>query len=260
MKCDTHQNPLSRDYFRWIYTAITRAAKNLYLINPPKKKLGAGITVVGVESTPLSTKKDSKEEVIIQAIQAQETQPKFDSSKLTGISKLIADKVTTVLANTHFFITQIEIKQYHDIYTISYEDQIEKFRIFYNAKNILTRIIPLENHNSTLSNLLEKLVDLPVLEIREEATNQQITFSQDFLNEFHHLILEIMKNHNLSILDAEEKQWNIRYTFSKGDQIAVLDIYFDSKHKFTKINPIVPKSTSVEFINEITKIIIEGLV
>ncbi|MCT8737108.1 AAA family ATPase [Glaesserella parasuis] len=257
VKCNTHQNKLSQSYFRWIYTAITRAAKNLYLINPPKKKLGAGITVVGVESTPLSTKKDSKEEVIIQA---QETQPKFDSSKLTGISKLIADKVTTVLANTHFFITQIEIKQYHDIYTISYEDQIEKFRIFYNAKNILTRIIPLESHNSTLSNLLEKLVDLPVLEIREEATNQQITFSQDFLNEFHHLILEIMKNHNLSILDAEEKQWNIRYTFSKGDQIAVLDIYFDSKHKFTKINPIVPKSTSVEFINEITKIIIEGLV
>ena len=251
MKCDTHQNPLSRDYFRWIYTAITRTAKNLYLINPPNKKLGAGITVVGVESIPFQ-----KEEVIIQD---QETQPKFDSSKLTGISKLIADKVIKILANTNFFITKIEIKQYHDIYTIGYENKIEKFRIFYNAKNILTRIIPLEGHNSTLNNLLERLVDLPVLETREDTTKQQITFNQAFLNEFHHLILEIMKNHNISILDADEKQWNIRYTFSKGEQIAVLDIYFDSKHKFTKINPIVTKSTSVEFISEITKMIIEGL-
>lgn len=191
--------------------------------------------------------------------QDQGTQPKFDSSKLTGISKLIADKVSKMLVNTNFFITQIEIKQYHDIYTIGYEDQIEKFRIFYNAKNILTRIIPLNSHNSTLSNLLEKLVDLPVLEIREDTTKQYITFNQAFLNEFHHLILDIIKNHNISILDVDEKQWNIRYTFSKGEQIAVLDIYFDSKHKFTKINPIVPKSTSVEFINEITNMIIEGL-
>ena len=256
VKCDTHQNQLSRDYFRWIYTAITRTAKNLYLINPPKKKLGAGITVVGVKTTPLSPPKAPKEEVMIQD---QETQPKFDSSKLTGISKLIADKVIKMLVNTNFFITQIEIKQYHDIYTIGYEDQIEKFRIFYNAKNILTRIIPLDSHNSTLSNLLEKLVDLPVLEIREDSTKQQITFNQAFLNEFHHLILDIMKNHNISILDTDEKQWNIRYTFSKGEQIAVLDIYFDSKHKFTKINPIIPKSTSIEFINEITNMIIEGL-
>lgn len=256
VKCNTHQNPLSRDYFRWFYTAITRTAKNLYLINPPKKKLGAGITAVGIESTP-SPQEDLKEEVIIQE---QETQPKFDTSKLTGISKLIADKAIKLLANSNFFITQIEIKQYHDIYTIGYESQIEKFKIFYNAKNILTRVMPLESHNSTLSNLLEKLVDLPVLEIREDAAKQQITFSQDFLNEFHQLILDIIKNHNISILDADEKQWNIRYTFSKGEQIAILDIYFDSKHKFTKINPIVPKSTSIEFINEITKMIIEGLV
>ena len=255
VKCNTHQNPLSRDYFRWIYTAITRTAKNLYLINPPKKKLGAGITAVGIESTP-SPQEDLKEEVIIQE---QETQTKFDTSKLTGISKLIADKVIKLLANSNFFITQIEIKQYHDIYTIGYESQIEKFKIFYNAKNILTRVMPLESHNSTLSNLLEKLVDLPVLEIREDIAKQQITFSQDFLNEFHQLILDIIKNHNISILDSDEKQWNIRYTFSKREQIAILDIYFDAKHKFTKINPIVPKSTSVEFINEITKIIIEGL-
>lgn len=255
VKCNTHQNPLSRDYFRWIYTAITRTAKNLYLINPPKKKLGAGITAVGIESTP-SPQEDLKEEVIIQE---QETQTKFDTSKLTGISKLIADKVIKLLANSNFFITQIEIKQYHDIYTIGYESQIEKFKIFYNAKNILTRVMLLESHNSTLSNLLEKLVDLPVLEIREDIAKQQITFSQDFLNEFHQLILDIIKNHNISILDSDEKQWNIRYTFSKREQIAILDIYFDAKHKFTKINPIVPKSTSVEFINEITKIIIEGL-
>ena len=46
VKCKTHQSRLSADYFRWLYTAITRTAKKLYLLDPPKIKIGAGIKAV----------------------------------------------------------------------------------------------------------------------------------------------------------------------------------------------------------------------
>lgn len=264
VKCDAHKNKLSRDYFRWIYTAITRTSKSLYLINPPNKKLGSGIKIVGNEVSSLSLKQTAKKETVLQKPVIRQKQAQFDISKLTGISKLIANKIMQVLNNTNFVVKQIEKRQFHDIYTIGYDNQTEKFKVFYNAKNILTTIMPLsevETSNLELTEILKKIINLPLVNFDEAEVDgsKNIIFSQDFLNEFHRLILEIIKNNDITILDASEQQWNIRYKFFKYDQIALIDIYFDAKHKFTKISPIITRSTSLDFINEIIAVLKEGL-
>jgi len=39
VSCATRQNPRSSDYFRWLYTAMTRTSGKLYLIDPPEIRL-----------------------------------------------------------------------------------------------------------------------------------------------------------------------------------------------------------------------------
>ena len=46
VKCKSHQSQLSADYFRWFYTAITRTARHLYLLDPPNHRVGDGIQIV----------------------------------------------------------------------------------------------------------------------------------------------------------------------------------------------------------------------
>ncbi|NBI43844.1 AAA family ATPase [[Haemophilus] felis] len=257
VKCDTHQNKLSKGYFRWIYTAITRTANNLYLINPPKMKLGGGLKVVGVNTLPDNMIEKTKD--IIDAPIKQQSLHSFDSSNLSGISNVMAERIGEILSTFNCVITNIETSQYHDIYTVQYQDKKERFKAFYNSKNKLTRIMPINMQNQDLLIKLQTLENAQLNLTTENIATKEFKFNQDFLNEFHHIITDITGNNGLSIQSVDEMQWNVRYQFAKENQIAVLDIYFDSKHKFTKINPIISKSTSDKFVFDIVNLIMKGL-
>ena len=46
VECKTQQQQLSATYFRWLYTAMTRTSKKLYLMDPPYFPLGGGLKQV----------------------------------------------------------------------------------------------------------------------------------------------------------------------------------------------------------------------
>jgi hypothetical protein len=43
LKCSSHHKTLTKDYFRWLYTAITRTSAQLFVIDEPHIKLGSGM-------------------------------------------------------------------------------------------------------------------------------------------------------------------------------------------------------------------------
>ena len=48
VKCSNTIPVLSINYFRWLYTAMTRASENLYLLNPPNIKIYSGLKVTKI--------------------------------------------------------------------------------------------------------------------------------------------------------------------------------------------------------------------
>jgi hypothetical protein len=72
VKCKTHQSQLCAEYFRWLYTAITRTSKNLYLLEEPHIKLGSGIKVV---SDPGIGLEDRDEKQRVQPVGISDTAP-----------------------------------------------------------------------------------------------------------------------------------------------------------------------------------------
>lgn len=264
VQCDTHQNEHTLDYFRWLYTAITRSSKQLYLIDPPKfdawdklKKTNP-IPILPMPLQPQSEAMEEKPKMEDYQTTAP-LKPAFNIAELSAVSQLIYQTVLAAVNNVD--IINIESKQYHDIYTVLQEKHKIRFKIAYNGKNQITHINGIENLQ--VAPLLEtqlKALKGKTFFIATQEKNE-ITFSYDFLNEFHQqVIVNFLNKNEISICSVDEKQWNIRYEFAnKSGETATLDIYFNGKHQFTNIKPIQPKSTSNKFLETVHRLLMSEL-
>jgi hypothetical protein len=113
----THQTVLTKDYFRWLYTAITRSSKKLYLMDEPHLTMFEGLG----ELTPLS-----------------ETEPNMGVSE--SIINFIEEKVKEVCKIVDVEIKNIQHHQYLELYTFNKEDKIQRVQIYYNGQNRITRL------------------------------------------------------------------------------------------------------------------------
>lgn len=71
--------------------------------------------------------------------------------------------------------------------------------------------------------------------------------------------MELVSCADITLNSAEEQQWALRYTFSKGNSVAVFDINFNGKQRFTKMSVLRNKSVGSELVGVINKILTEGL-
>lgn len=262
VQCATHQNKHTLDYFRWLYTAITRSAKQLYLINPPKfnawdkLKKANPIPPISLQPQPEATKEKPKMDDYQTTVPLK---PAFNAAELSAISQLIYQTVSTAINNVD--IINIESKQYHDIYTVLQGQYKIRFKVAYNGKNQITHINGVENLQAVplLESQLKTLEGKTFFIVRQEKN--EITFSYEFLNEFHQqVIVNFLNKNEINICSVDEKQWNIRYEFAnKSGETATLDIYFNGKHQFTNIKPIPPKSTSNEFLETVHRLLMSEL-
>ncbi len=165
----------------------TRTAKHLYLIDPPEIRLGGNIKLVGDIGKKEKNKVVSTE---TQQVNCGIRLSKFND--LNDISKSIYNKIIPILTSLEVTEVNIEEKPYHNIYSITYGDKTDRFRVFYNSKNKLTSITPINLSDNDIINKLKKLEGTSIPLSREyDANLSKIKFSKDFLNEFHQLVEKI---------------------------------------------------------------------
>lgn len=262
IQCQSHQNQLTRDYFRWFYTAITRSAKNLYLMNPPNRGLSSGFQVIGADynevAIPISETNRVKKDKDLDNIQ------ELDTSYLSEVSKQLYNKVLSCICNLGVTIQHIEPKQYHDIYILKYQDILLKYRIFYNGKYCVSKIDILDglfDKESGLDFVYEELIKIKDFSLKTVNCNSNYKelgkFSYDFLNEYHNKVIEVLSKNNIEVIEVNEKQYNLRYHFKQNNDFAIIDFYFNAKHQFGKVIPI--KKSSPIFVQYVVSIIEQGL-
>lgn len=255
VKCDAHQNKLSRDYFRWIYTAITRTSNQLYLINPPQQKLGAGIQISGfVSSTEQNTFPN-----VEQSQNSIAPELAYSSQDLPTISKKILAKVEAILLPINVKVISVETKHYHDLYNVQIDEKIERFKVFYNAKNKISSVMGIDMRNELLIQLKQLENQLVTSLTSITMPSSSIELSQDFLNEFHARVQSIIEPQTVQISQVKELNWCLRYHFEKDGQSATVDIYYNGRHQFTKMLPVLPLSTNKAFVAEIVQLLTLGL-
>lgn len=276
VKSKTNQSQLSAGYFRWFYTAITRTAQKLYLIDPPNMKLGEGLKPAKssgmgfpVDSGSTRYKTEAPEKDIIKGPLESGiivTEVQDGDSRTFGIPAtvpfLIAllGRVRDLIKGTEISIDDITHNQYQEAYSFQRGDDFSRVDIGYNGKEVIIRLTA--PHLTPLAldiiGLLEPLKGRPVASSVVVPANQ-FSFEEDFLNEFHHRVVPLAEKQGMAIQNVEKFQWNLRYKFTRGNEVAVYDIYFDGKSRFNKYLPVITACSPGRLVGDVQIMLTEGL-
>jgi len=232
VNCNTHENILTKGYFRWLYTAITRSSKKLYLMDEPH------VTMIGGFGN---------------------LQPSTEEIANTGISEniitFIEEVVTRVCETLNINILDIHHHQYLELYTFKQNDTIQRVQIYYNRQNKITRVNCIDN--DVLVDLMDELKKslLNVIVYKEQDNNnQEFTFTKPFLEEFYNILKEKVAKRDISITDIQHLPYRERYTFKKDVNIAIIDFIYNGGSQF-QATPEPRKNSSKELVNEIYEVL-----
>lgn len=231
VNCITHESILTRGYFRWIYTAITRTSKKLYTLDEP-------------HFSPF-TKMQQHNKTIPKNIQTKIINDSIndESSVQTTLPESIED---AIYSETKILLDQSDIKiinithnQYCEQYTLEHNNEICRIKINYNGRNKITNIFVIETN--TLAKLAEsslKSLENKTLFLTNITKNKnQFIFTEIFLEEYYNAILNVISNHDIEIIQIEHFNYLERYTFKQNNEVSIIDFYYNGKKQFTRSQP-----------------------
>ena len=274
VKCKTHQNQLSADYFRWFYTAITHTSNKLYLLDPPAIKLGSGIKVIS--SPGIADNSSYILSVPHQASLAANNKDMVNSmdkyvEKNSGHESLgipsnayfsldILKRVRELTENLGISIQDVSQGQYQEVYLFQKDNEVTRIDIGYNGKGKIVRVStpkPTEVSGEILNvlSLLKGVIIVPV--IPSSSTNFE--FKEAFLNDFHKRLSHLVEKKGIIINNVESMDWKQRYTFIQSGESAVFDIFYNGKNQFTKCARIRNACSSSILSADVQALLTEGL-
>lgn len=222
VKCSAPQfSSLSENYFRWLYTAITRASSKIYLLDEPHFTIGKGLKPTG------------------------------DIATNNDIRQIIEESIKNLIENTEIQINNIQHFQYLERFDFSHSsEQSTTIDIHYNGKNQVTRIASKSTDEFT-NYTLELLQGLPY-QVNQKTTidssDNPTSFGQSFLDEFHQALIELISNTNIKIVTVVSYPYHQRYVFGDDNHQTVrFNIYYDGKNRFTRFQALdnKPQHTSL---------------
>lgn len=272
VKCKTYQNQLSSDYFRWLYTAITRTSKNLYVLDEPHLNLTSKINIKGMPvtntypspNTVTPNFSETNTSVVNEPVPViQIPSPTVDvdytfgtssspflSSLLLRIKELVEPHGVSVVNVCH--------QNYQEQYFFSVAGQEVRISVFYNGKGRVSNI--LDNTSSDMSafvvSLLEALKGKPI--VVNQGRINTFDFNEPFLQELHEELQRILTPHGVTIGDLQQKNYCQRYSFIKNSEVAVFDMYYNNKKQFNNTVAQSNLSTSTELLTEVAALLNGG--
>lgn len=238
VSCPTGMNPRTSEYFRWLYTAMTRSSRWLYLINPPEIR----ITVVGHDGLPSS---GGEMEAFDQSnSQVELTVNSAPLSQLESFRQGVLSRVRGLIDGSGIEIADVAHHQYQEAFFFSRDQDSVRVNVSYNGKFKVTAVaIPVPGaFGSQLSGLLRPMVGQSFYSMAPptegDASPKIQAPSRAFLARFHDRLLMAVGGRGIQVVGLKEQEWSQRYTFARADDSVDVDVYFDGKERITKCMPI----------------------
>jgi hypothetical protein len=267
VKCKTHQSQLSADYFRWLYTAITRTSNKLYLLDPPAIKLGAGIKVVSSPNittngdyNPRPSDQKSAEDPHKSIVSLAPAEESFGIPSNAHFSLEILKRIREFTVESDIDIQDVSLSQYQEIYFFQKGSEIARIDIGYNGKGKISRISTPKPTEFSLEiiDLISPLNGIIVVPIIPNSA-ENFEFEEDFLSDFHKELYSLAEQKGITINNVESMDWKQRYTFIRSGESAVFDIFYNGKNQFTKCAPVRNACSSNSLSADVQAILTEGL-
>lgn len=270
VKCKSHQSQRTADYFRWFYTAITRTAHKLYLLDPPQLepwgiiKLapnpGIGLSpqpATGViRPAPVLVEADVSQTSFVRRTDALETygipeNASFLLAVLKEIRKLLDGKGVVVDSIIH--------NLYQEAYVFKRGGEFARLNIGYNSRNKVTLTAPqLTELSAELVEILLPLQRAPVVVVPAELIHK-VRFEKPFLNDFHQKVLSLSAESCITVQNVVAQEWSQRYTFTRDGEVAVYEIYYNGRSQFGTCRPLIGGCTPGALVSDVGVLLTNGM-
>jgi hypothetical protein len=257
----------NENFFRWAYTAVTRASKMLYALNPPF--FNSYSTLSFLDNSVMQSLAE------LTGQQAQSEEISLDEELLAQLSgfKLLEQPVPI---QDHFIkVRHASRKQYIDIvgwekknmeifYFFKRESQIATLKTWINSENRFNgkfQKLPLHTNSEEFYGVVESLLKiLPNVTIKRntaETIISQIEFDIEteerypFTRSLFDDLVSVLEGSGIIIDDLQHQQYKERYTFIRNQEKVVIDFEYNRHGFFGRVLPLQKASNSLKLISEI---------
>lgn len=257
------------EFYRWAYTAVTRASKKLFCINPPYFSSFTGMNFIDVNVqqafNELTGQSNPTKEINI-----NEVLPELEKFGLAEESLTIQDHFIHRWYNLrkHYIdIVGWEKKGYEIRYVFQREGQTAAFKYWVNGQNVFKsnfQKLPAQTNSDELFETITKLLESAILIVvnrnSAEGILAQIVFDvaieeeKPFLKNLFDEISRSLKEGE-AITNIQHLPYRERYTIEKSGKNCVLDFIYDNAGFFGNVQPLENKCNSSELLTNIKSIV-----
>jgi hypothetical protein len=252
------------DFYRWAYTAVTRASRVLYALNPPNFNSYSGMTFLDMAVVNALN--------ALNGAQVQSEEIPLDDLLMNQLNEFNLVEQPIPLQDHFIKVRQAVRKQYIEIigwervgyevrYTFLREQEIAVFKTYINARfafnnsfAVIPKLSPSHSFNTIVADLLKDLPKFFIKRNTVETIVSQIEFDFDLEEEFPFTrclfddIVTLFTGTDILIDGVEHYNYRERYSFKRNDETAVLDFEYNMNGFFGRVLPIKNLTNSQELL------------
>lgn len=208
----------NRAFFRWAYTALTRAKRRLYVVEPPEFDIWGG--------------SDVDEEVLAaDEVQAAKLDPDWDRLSFSPATARLLPRHRQLRerwAALGIDVASLRHLEYCERYTLVRDGLTADLQYYYNRKNLLRRFGPTPGTRSDESLLTEALSVFDALEDTGEREEPD-EFVADFLKRLD----ASLKGTEIRRTSFKLMPYRLRISFADGSRRGDIDFIYDGSKTWT---------------------------
>jgi hypothetical protein len=257
------------EFYRWAYTAVTRASKKLFCINPPFFSCFSGMNFIDVNVQKAFNALTGQSNPTIE-ININEVLPELEKFGLVDAPLTIQD---------HFIHRWYNLRN-HDIDVESWQKvgfeiryifrrgaQTAAFKYWVNGQNVFRnnfQKLPTQTNSDelfeTITKILESAAPIVVNRNTVESILTQIEFDvtieeeKPFLKNLFDIISKCLSKDEI-ISNIQHLQNRERYTIEKNGRSCIIDFEYDNKGFFGRVLPLEKKCDSPELLEKVKSIV-----
>ncbi len=262
-------NKTNSDFYRWAYTAVTRASKKLFCINPPYFSSFSEMKYIEVDVQKAFNELTGHNSPAIE-INIKDVLPELEKFGLENAPLAIQNHFIYRWYNLRRYYIDIEGWQrvnYEIRYFFRRENQTAAIKYWINGNNEFKdnfQKLPAQTNSNELFDVIVKILDNPedmiINRNNIEGILTQIEFDivieeeKPFLKNLFELISQNLGKDEI-IADIKHLDWKERYTIEKNGSSCVIDFEYNKQGFFGRVLPLESKCQSLEILTVIKRTI-----